>query len=278
MNYTVEKNKVRFACVACKARLTTKLSKAGQADVCPNCNAQFRCPGTAELKLQNQKKQAEKNKAARSNAPSTAKPPKLKTDFAAKAQKAAMETTGFSDFPLRTSKNYTTEKTSLKSGVGFLFQPKTFLESDIYHYENNGFPALAAAIRYYALAAKIIWHIIRIGIVVFAAIYILIWAFGFLGFGFSIFSSSFSQIGLSALQLEQDGFNTARNAMQSAEQSSGVIGYLVNFLALLIVPVFIVLVGIILFLLNNLYLVLSLAILEIARVLLKIESNTRSVT
>ncbi len=130
--------------------------------------------------------------------------------------------------------------------IGFLLNPKQFLDSDIFHYENKDFPALAAAMRYYAFLAKILFYIIRFVIVVYLIV-------GFL----YVVGSAFAMLG------------------GMVEDSSTFDG----FLALVMIPVALVMfivLGAIYLIINNLLLVLELAGLEFIRVVLKIEQNTRN--
>ncbi len=228
MNYTVDGNKVRFACAACNTKLTTRLVKAGQTDFCPSCGAQFISPGQIELKQRNQAKQDAKTRAAETKQKSPTEGPSFQPSFS--GSPATKSPPRQYQAPIL--------KSPKKIGFGFLLNPSSFLKSDIYDYENTSFPALAAAIRYYALASKVIWHIIRFIVG--------------MGVVFSFWAGTASLLSLG-----------------SDRPVTSILGLIISLPVMALVVTFLII-------LNNLYLVLSLAILELARVLLKIEGNTRN--
>jgi hypothetical protein len=130
------------------------------------------------------------------------------------------------------------EKTFEKFSLGFLINPKPFLSGSIYDYKNKAFPALAAAIRYYAFVTRIGYFI-------------------FLAGAFFWLPCTIGTVILFGLSDLLEG----------------------QFLAVLFVPLTIVAVILFFFILllaSNVYLILQLGFCEVARVLLKIESNTRT--
>ena len=131
--------------------------------------------------------------------------------------------------------------TSAESPWMWLLNPKQFLTGPIYQYSNQQFPSLAAAIRYYALIAKIGYYIARVMWYVSVVIGVL------------------SVLGLFLREQGELSFFL-------------YVGSLVGYICL----VFFVLALSLIVL--NLYLMLSLATCELVAVLLKIEKNTRTVS
>lgn len=140
-----------------------------------------------------------------------------------------------------------TQKQLDKFGLGFLLSPRQFLGAEIYGFTDSDYPALAAAVRYYAFLAKLVFYILRIVIVVYAVISSVI----MLGiFGGSAFS------GESAITMVTGPF-------------IALVGFVV-FLAIVLLTTAMLLV------LNNLGLILSLAGCEMIRVWVRTERNTRT--
>ncbi len=124
-----------------------------------------------------------------------------------------------------------------------IFNPKTILDSDIYEYESEDFPALATAIRYSAFVIKTQLIVVNI----------IFWIL-FFNFAFCMATAPF--VFLASLGA---GFFAAIK---------------------LSIVVFLIFLGLLLLLVLarfafNLYLVISMALLEIFNVIVKIEFNTR---
>jgi uncharacterized membrane protein len=122
----------------------------------------------------------------------------------------------------------------------WMINPVNFLSGPIYQYTNPDFPSLAAAIRYYALIAKITYYILRI-----------IWCL------YAVFAViSVPVIFVSGVAGSETSFFLS-------------LGIVVGFAAGYVV--FLLVFGIAI----NLFLILSLASCELIAVFLKIERNTR---
>ena len=130
-------------------------------------------------------------------------------------------------------------ESAVSFGLAFLLSPSEFLTSPIYRYQNPDAPALAAAIRFYAFLAKVVFYIV--------------WVL--------LFLCNFGLISRTCLGL-----------MEASEPPTPAewVGILVLGLPLILVFDLIVLVF------NNLFLVLNVGGCELARVLAKIEVNTRN--
>lgn len=125
-------------------------------------------------------------------------------------------------------------------GLGFLLNPSGFLSGSVYLFTNREYPSLAAAVRYYAFCARLVYFINRVVIWVSLAI-------------------SIAVIGV----ITVNGF--------SASSGSALVTIAMSFVMLLAT-----LFGFVfLMVLNNLYLILSLAACEVATVFMDIERNTR---
>jgi hypothetical protein len=140
-----------------------------------------------------------------------------------------------------------TQKQLDKFGLGFLLSPRQFLDAEIYGFTDSDYPALAAAVRYYAYLAKLVFYILRIFIVAQCGFSCVIGTYATLGSAFS---------GESAITMVTGSF-------------IALVGFVV-FLAIVLLMTAMLLV------LNNLGLILSLAGCEMIRVWVRTERNTRT--
>ena len=140
-----------------------------------------------------------------------------------------------------------TQKQLDKFGLGFLLNPRQFLDAEIYGFTDSDYPSLAAAVRYYAFLAKLVFYILRIVIVLYAVILSVLGSVG-------IILSAFS----------------ADSAIKMVTGPIIALVMLVVFLALVLLTTAMLLV------LNNLGLILSLAGCEMIRVWVRTERNTRT--
>ena len=143
-----------------------------------------------------------------------------------------------------------TQKQLDKFGLGFLLNPRQFLDAEIYGFTDSDYPALAAAVRYYAFLAKLVFYILRILIVLYAVLLSVLGSVEIIGRG-----------------IIKVGSGTAIT-MVTGPFTALVI--LVVFLALVLLTTAMLLV------LNNLGLILSLAGCEMIRVWVRTERNTRT--
>jgi hypothetical protein len=140
-----------------------------------------------------------------------------------------------------------TQKQLDKFGLGFLLNPRQFLDAEIYGFTDSDYPALAAAVRYYAYLAKLVFYILRIVIVIYAAIMSVL---GSVGIILSAFSAD------SAIEM--------------------VTGPFIALVMLVVGLALVLLTTAMLLVLNNLGLILSLAGCEMIRVWVRTERNTRT--
>jgi energy-converting hydrogenase Eha subunit A len=129
-----------------------------------------------------------------------------------------------------------TQKQLDKFGLGFLLNPRQFLDAEIYGFTDSDYPSLAAAVRYYAFLAKLVFYILRIVIVLYAVI-----------------------LSVLGTLLILKGGPTAFSWVEAA-----------------VFPVLVLLTTAMLLVVNNLGLILSLAACEMIRVWVRTERNTRT--
>jgi len=213
---------IDFKCLNCGKKLQAKFEHGGRKTSCPNCQNKVTVPLPPE------------------ETHIVDEPPKdfpNTPDISDQEQVELNE--GSSPYDTPETENVS-DKNSFgieKFGLGFLVNPKAFLSGPIYEYRNEDFPALAAAVRYYAFISRLGYYL-GIALTALATIVFVV--------TFALF------------------FVFAISRGEVAQAFGAILAGVLYFF-----------IGMILLLLCNLGLVISLASCEVIRVLLKIELNTR---